>query len=82
MFEEVCPFNYARMYIYKRRCGSRTAYNIPTMSKAQHLLVPILLSCASFAQVAAQTKEPAPTRTLEQCKADAYRNKAFPSLRN
>ena len=47
-----------------------------TMSKTQRLLAPILLCCASFAQVAAQTKEHAPT--LEQCRADASRWTAQP----
>jgi hypothetical protein len=41
------------------------------MSKTQHLLVTFLFCCASFAQVAAQTKEQ--THTVEQCRTDAGR---------
>lgn len=46
-----------------------------TMSKPQCLLVPILLCCASFAQIA-EPKEHAPT--LEQCRIDASRWMAQP----
>jgi hypothetical protein len=41
---------------------------MPTMSKPQRLLVPIILCCASFAQVAAQTGQHPPP--LEQCRLD------------
>jgi hypothetical protein len=51
---------------------------MPAMSRLQRLLAPILLCCASFAQVAAQTKEHVPTPMLEQCKTDASRWMAQP----